>query len=333
MAENQFLALLETKEDTIRKVLPEWLTFERFMTLARALDQNPDLRECTPQSLVGCVVDAANRGWEVGGPSKHCAIVKFKKTAVLIPQWQGRAFLWMRAGAITKLRANVVYKWDTFDWDEGQELLVHKQDLDVDHSWQELNSIANIKAAYAIATLPNGEKQYSVISHAHLVRTMESVKAKNDGNLGFGWTKWLPEMCRKTAVHRLDGFLQAPGFDPNDSTSRLRQRAWDSAGQPSDGEVSAEELDRMKRAEAANNDIAAPPRKVEPEVEHPATANLAETITADEERALSEAASKKGIRHSALIKLINEKCGLDIEELEEVKRGQTTKILDALAEA
>jgi recombination protein RecT len=317
-----YLALLEAKEENIKKVLPEWLTFDRFMTLARALEQNPDLRQCSPQSLVGCVLDAANRGWEVGGPSKHCAIVKFKSTAVLIPQWQGRAFLWMRAGAITKLRANVAYTWDAFDWDEGQEVLTHKQDLDADHSWQQLNDIKNIKAAYAIATLPNGDKQYSVVSHAQLVRTMESVKRKNNGALGFGWTDWLPEMCRKTAVHRLDGFLQAPA-----SADKLQQSAWDRSHIGSDGEVSTEDLERMKRAEQANADIDNPPRKVTAEVDGKKS-DADQELSGEEEDALVALLKKAGVKASQMDKWVEEHCfeDLSISTLAEVKKGMMTAI-------
>lgn len=314
-----YLALLEAKEDNIKKVLPEWLTFERFMTLARALDQNPDLKQCSPQSLVGCVIDAANRGWEVGGPSKHCAIVKFKSTAVLIPQWQGRAFLWMRAGAITKLRANVVYTWDAFDWDEGQEILTHKQDLDTDHPWQQLNDIKNIKAAYAIATLPNGDKQYSVVSHAQLVRTMERVKAKNQGELGFGWRDWLPEMCRKTAVHRLDGFLQTPA-----KMTKEQQAAW-AASSMGGGDYDEADIERMKLAEQANADLPDPPkgaRKVDGEVQLKKDAPDPKIDEATETDLLKKWKAK-GHKTSELTAFLFET--FEIEDLSDLKKSQLPK--------
>ena len=216
---DQFLALIDQEADEIKKRLPEYISPDRFILMAknynRAIKMSKELSSCRDDALLQCVKDAADRGLEIGSPAKHCAIVPFATKSggyfpVLIVQWQGKAFLWIQAGAILKLRAKVAYVWDDFSWDEGAELLRHITDPDAPHSAHDLNDIKNIKAAWAEATLPSGLKQYSVVYQSDLIRTMEKVKQKNNGKLGFGWTDWLPEMCRKSAVHRLDGFIQPP---------------------------------------------------------------------------------------------------------------------------
>lgn len=232
MAETgKFLALLEEQKDTIASYLPSYLRTDderdRFFANARAVASNYQLKDCTPQSLLNCVIDAAKRGLMIGGPEKHCAVVPFQTkgggtSAVLICQWQGKSFLWQRAGAIKKLFANVVYEGDQFELLSGDEdRIVHLPDYRAERSVAWLNSLDNIVGAYAIAWLPNGERVHRFISRSQIKRIMEAVKRKNNGALGFGWNDWLPEMCAKSAIHRLDGLIQ-----PQPAMSAEQKEAW-----------------------------------------------------------------------------------------------------------
>lgn len=220
MAENQgYVALLEKQKDQIASFLPSYVRTDderdRFFANARAVGQDYKLKDCTPQSLLNCVVDAAKAGLMIGGPEKHCAVVPFQTKggatmAVLIVQWQGKSFLWQRAGAIIKLKAQVVYEGDDFALIEGDEdRIEHRPDFKADRTPAWLNDLNNIVGAYAIAWLPNGEKIHRFVSRSAIKRTMEAVKKKNNNSLGFGWSDWLPEMCAKTAIHRLTGLIQA----------------------------------------------------------------------------------------------------------------------------
>lgn len=228
---DQFLALLEQQKDTIASYLPSYLRTDaerdRFFANARAVIQDYKLAKCSPQSLLNCVIDAAKAGLLIGGPEKHCAVVPFDTkggglAAILIVQWQGKSFLWHRAGAITKLKAQVVYQGDKFELIEGDEdRIVHQPDLTADHTPDWLNDLNHIVGAYAIAWLPNGDRLHRFVSRAHIRRTMESVKKKNNGKLGFGWSDWLPEMCMKTAIHRLTGLIQ-----PRPKMDDEQREAW-----------------------------------------------------------------------------------------------------------
>lgn len=228
---NKYLALLEQEKDTIASYLPSYLRTDderdRFFANARAVADNYLLKGCSPDSLLRCVVDAAKRGLMVGGPERHCAVVPFRtkgggEMAVLIVQWQGKSFLWQRAGAIIKLKAQVVYEGDDFQLIEGDEdRIEHRPDYKADRKPEWLNDLNNIVGAYAIAWLPNGETVHQFVSRSAIRRTMEAVKKKNDGKLGFGWNDWLPEMCRKTAIHRLDGLIQ-----PQPQMTKEQKEAW-----------------------------------------------------------------------------------------------------------
>jgi recombinational DNA repair protein RecT len=238
-AHEKFLALLndEERNKRIKQLLPNYLELERFKTNARALLRNKDLYgrdsrtgqqtlAVTPESLYQCVEDAARRGLEIGGSNKHCAVVKFKSTAVLITQWQGKVFQWMKAGAIKKAYATCVFVGDEFRITLGDEQHIeHIPDDETNHSPGWYNDLNNIRGAYAVATLWSGEKLISWVNRSKLNRIREWVTAKNEGELGFGWRDWLPEMCCKTAIHRLEGQIQPP---PNMSTEQIE--AWNRAG-------------------------------------------------------------------------------------------------------
>lgn len=242
---------LATLEPKLKPVLPGYLPLERFVSLARSLARNQDvLLNCSIESIKDCIWQAAEKGLEIGGPNKHSAVIRFKNTAVLIIQWQGRAFLWTRSGAITKLTANVIYKGDYYKVRLGDEdTIEHHPDVETDRSPAFLNNIDNIVGAYAIATLPNGDRKHSFVSRSELVRLRDWVKKKNEGRLGFGWQDWLPEMCKKTAVHRLDGFIQPPS-----EMTEMQAQAWERAQRTvevegvlvEDDELTEDEMPRAK---------------------------------------------------------------------------------------
>lgn len=224
-------ALLTAHRDEIKVLLPKYLDVDRFIANAQAVANDPKLRPCSADSLYRCCLEAARKGWEVGGPEKHCAVVPFKlksggTTAILLPQWQGRAFTWSKSGAVRKLKADVVYQGDHFEIESGDEdRIIHRPDYAASRSPAWLNKLDNIVGAYAIAWLASGERVHAFVSRSQIARTMENVKKKNEGELGFGWQDWLPEMCKKTAIHRLNGVIQPP---PEMTPEQLD--AWQRAG-------------------------------------------------------------------------------------------------------
>jgi len=350
MADSQFLALLEKEKDEIASFLPSYLRTDderdRFFANARAVDQNYLLKGCSAQSMLNCVVDAAKRGLIIGGPDKHCAVVPFDtknggKMAVLITQWQGKAFLWHRAGAITKLKPQVVYVGDEFELIEGDEdRIIHKPNYQEDRSPAFLNDIKNIVGSYAIAWLPDGQRLHRFVSRSELKRTMEMVKRKNGDKLGFGWTDWLPEMCRKTAVHRLDGLIQPPP-----EQTKEQKEAW----------MLTEKIVTSDDIADAPDDMPPPPRQPKGGVElvvdppkdgssagktaekgtpHPPTTAAStadEPITQEQEDELFDTCSSLGMKASMMAKIAKEQ--FQVPDLKNLKQGQLADFGAALAKA
>jgi phage RecT family recombinase len=361
-------ALLEAHRGEIKLLLPNYLDVERFMRNAATLTRIRALHDCSPASLLECAMDAARRGLEIGSHTKHCAAVPFQlktggTTAILIVQWQGKAFLWHRAGAIKKLVARCVYVGDEFRVIQGdKDCIEHTPDLTSDRDPRWLNDWNNIVGAYAIAWLWSGEKAHSFVSRGQIMRVMESVKKRNRGDLGFGWTDWRPEMAMKTAVHRLEGFVHPPPdwtpeqIDAWNRASTTSDHSFDAAfdvdvtsSAPSDDD---EDLPSARAAEVPSSRRAAvvppspapkapqsPPAKAAKVAEikpppKPAPVPVREaddaTVSVETQDDLIEQAQLANIRASALLQMVRRDFGVD--DLGKLRNSQAVELGAALRE-
>jgi len=195
MAEN-FVALLEKRKPEIQSMLAEWITPERFFAMARQVQKNPLLANCTPESLVECVVQAAQAGLEIGGTSGHFYCIPYGKEAQGQPGWRGLAFLKLKAGAIIQLDCDVVFNDDLFEVGRSSDgdIFKHIQNFKGDRSEKAAY------ASYARVKLPTGEYQFEVQSKDSIQRHRGHSKQPN----GLLWTKFWEEGWRKTAYRVLD---------------------------------------------------------------------------------------------------------------------------------
>ena len=76
-------------EPAIKKALPEVITPERFTRMAMtAISMNPKLQECTPQSFMGALMNAAQLGLEPNTPLGQAYLIPFKNKGVMEAQFQ-----------------------------------------------------------------------------------------------------------------------------------------------------------------------------------------------------------------------------------------------------
>lgn len=108
----------------IKKVLPAMVTPERFTRITlNALSANPKLKECTPKSFLGAMMNAAQAGLEPNTPLGEAYLIPFKNKGTLECQFQigykGMIALAHRAG--TNVDAHAVYENDIFEYEYGLE--------------------------------------------------------------------------------------------------------------------------------------------------------------------------------------------------------------------
>lgn len=180
-------------------VLPSHIKPEQFARLAvGALRRNPDLYKAAvqnPPSLLNALLEAARLGLEPGTPEFYLTPRFGKDPGVLgITGYRGEVELIYRAGAVTSVKAEVVYERDRFEFRPDMERPVHEVDWFADRG--------KVLGAYAYAEMVGGGvSKVVVIGPADIERakSASSTAAKSFSP----WHTDFAAMVLKTAVHRL----------------------------------------------------------------------------------------------------------------------------------
>lgn len=202
---NNFRSALVKMGPQMKTVVPRHVTADRLARIALTEVQRvPKLLDCTNESLFGAIMQAAQLGFEPGGPLGHCYLIPFddhknKRTLCqFIPGYKGLVDLAHRSGRIAKIYARVVYDVDKFDYTEGtREEIVHvRGDLENE---AHINDWARINYAYAVAWIKGaGEPQFEVLRKMELA----AIRARSRARTG-PWFTDTAEMAKKTALRRL----------------------------------------------------------------------------------------------------------------------------------
>ena len=180
------------------QVLPRILNTERFVRVAlTAISTQPELQDCTDESIVLALMDAARLGLEPGGSLNEAHLVKFGRTCQLIPDYRGLIKLACESPDVQDVYAQVVRERDEFDFNYGTDrFLRHKPSLEPDPG--------EVIAAYCIAEMAGDRRPlFDVVKRADL-DTIRDRALSRSNNKGPWKTDEVP-MQRKTAVKQLVG--------------------------------------------------------------------------------------------------------------------------------
>lgn len=116
----------------IKKALPSAITPERFTRIAlSALNNTPQLQQCTPISFLAALMNAAQLGLEPNTPLGQAYLIPYKNKGNYECQFQigykGLIDLAYRNGQMQTIQAQVVYERDFFEYEYGLEpKLIHR---------------------------------------------------------------------------------------------------------------------------------------------------------------------------------------------------------------
>lgn len=118
--------LIKAMEPEIKKALPSVITPERFTRMVfTALSSTPKLQQCTPQSFLGAMMQAAQLGLEPNTPVGQAYLIPYKNKGIQECQFQlgykGLIDLAYRSGEIKDIQAHEVYENDVFEYEFGLE--------------------------------------------------------------------------------------------------------------------------------------------------------------------------------------------------------------------
>ena len=183
----------------IAKALPQVMTPERFTRIAlSAVSNTPKLGNCTPQSFLGAMMNAAQLGLEPNTPLGQAYLIPFenRKKGITECQFQigykGLIDLAYRSGEVKMIDAQTVYENDEFEYELGMDpVLKHKPAR---------TNRGNPIYFYATFKLTNGGQGFQVMSIEDVQdHAKKYSKTYNNGP----WQTNFEEMAKKTVLKKL----------------------------------------------------------------------------------------------------------------------------------
>lgn len=157
------------------------------------LTQNSVIGKATPQSIGEALSEATLQGLEVD--KKQCYFIVYGNKLTMFRSYYGDIAVAKRTGLVKDIRARVIYEGEPYELttnDDGEvEVIGHKAILE--------SFDKKIIGAYAWAELPNGKRQYTIMTQKEIQSNWN--KSKNPTG---GVQKEFPqEMSKRTVIRRL----------------------------------------------------------------------------------------------------------------------------------
>ena len=191
--------LVKSMSGEIQKALPSVITPERFSRMVlTAISKNPKLGECTPESFLGAMMQAAQLGVEPNTPLGQAYLIPYKNHGILECQFQigykGLIDLAYRSGEITDIAAHEVREGDKFEYELG-----------LDPKLKHIPAMKERGAVilyYAVFHTKAGGYGFEVMSSEDVMRHMKQYSKAEEK--GFSpWQSNFDEMAKKTVVKKL----------------------------------------------------------------------------------------------------------------------------------
>ena len=180
----------------IEKALPSVLTGERFSRMVlTAMSTNPQLAECTPNSFLGAMMQAAQLGVEPNTPLGQAYLIPYRNHGQLECQFQlgykGLIDLAYRSGEITSISAHEVCENDDFEYELGlDEKLRHKPAL---------KDRGAVILYYAVFRTKAGGRGFAVMS-VEDIKNHSKKYSKAAGSSYSPWATNFDAMAKKTVI-------------------------------------------------------------------------------------------------------------------------------------
>lgn len=205
--------LLQKSLKELDKALPKHITAERLGRIVlTCVRKNPELAECTPESFLGAVFQAAQLGLEPDTDGQAYLLVfnnsrkingkwtKLKEVQFVIG-YKGYVDLFYRHELGLKVSMHTVYSKDEFRYEYGTNETIRHIPYDIPDANGEVDRGKPIKY-YAIAHLANGECAFKVMNRTECItHAMKHSKAYIDMEFDDNEKKYVP--------------IKNPHFNPN----------------------------------------------------------------------------------------------------------------------
>lgn len=201
-----FEGLLKKSWPRIAAVMPKHMSSERMFQLAvSCFNQTPKLNQCSPQSVLSCLMKCSALGLEpsaVDGLGRAYILPFFNKNtgsyeATFLIGYKGEIDLARRSGQIKDISARVVREGDEFEYEYGlTECLRHVPSAEPIEG-------RPVTHVYMVAHFKDGGHYMDVMSREEVEEVRKRSKSPNNGPWKSDWDA----MARKTVIRRAFPYL------------------------------------------------------------------------------------------------------------------------------
>ena len=126
-AQDNVRSLLMSMKGEINNALPQYLPVDKFIrTSLTAINSNPKLLQCSPQSLLAAIMNSAQLGLEFNTPLGEAYLIPYGNQVQFQIGYQGLLKLAHNTGQFRRITAKEVHENDDFDIDYGTGEIKHK---------------------------------------------------------------------------------------------------------------------------------------------------------------------------------------------------------------
>lgn len=195
--------VLKSQFKAIESIVPKGVDPQRLARIALIeFQKNPLLMQCSIQSVVGCVLQAAMLGLEIGGSLGYCYMVPYKqKNGTYIAQFQvgykGLAKKTRESGEIRHIDVGIVHQNDDYEFEKGLEPKCRVK-------FQFGQDRGPVIGYYACASFTSGGTCFEVMTKDQVLR-FAKLKSKSFSN--GPWQTDFDAMAIKTVFKQLSKWL------------------------------------------------------------------------------------------------------------------------------
>lgn len=177
----------DTFRQQVALCLPKHLTADRFVRVAiTAITRIPKLAQCTPESVMECLMTLSALGLEPDGRRAH--LIPYGNTCQLVIDYKGLVELAKRNGDVSNIYAQAICDNDDFTYDTGE----------IKHLVDFRKPRGEPYAYYCIIRFKDGGTHTEVMTKDEVDRIRNRSKAAKSGP----WVTDYEEMAKKTVFRR-----------------------------------------------------------------------------------------------------------------------------------
>jgi recombination protein RecT len=195
-----FRGLLQRMKPQVAMALPAGMSSDRMIRMAMSVvQQNPKLLDCSSQSVLGCIMTAAQLGlYPDNSVLGHAYFVPFKGVCTFIAGYKGLINLASRSDRVTSIMGYAVYEGDAFEFEYGlSPTLKHKP------SGEPIEG-REITHVYAMARMLNEPiPQFVVMTKEEC----DKIRSRSPAGQRGPWVTDYEPMAIKTSIRRLCKYL------------------------------------------------------------------------------------------------------------------------------